>query len=350
MDVESETRQGDTVANRPLERLGFLTIGTYDEADPAGGHEATLQLIERAEALGFDSVWLRNRHFQHGISSPLTVLAAASQRTSRIHLGTAVIPLGAENPVRLAEDLATVDLLSGGRLNPGISVGTPMGFADYRDAMYPGTWELEELGYPRAERLLAGLGGEPLSTFEGTRGIEQFVRSVQPHAAGLTDRVWYGAGSLGSARWAGRTGLNLLTSSVVKDEGSGLPFAEIQRRQIEAFRAEHPLGEQARVSQGLVVIPTDSATPEQEARYRAYAESRLPRTFAPQGPAGLRFAPDIVGTSEQIAARLSDDPAFQLVGEAVFALPFTFAEADYRQIVEDLATRLGPALGWRPSR
>ena len=103
----------------PLRRLGFLTIGLFDGDDPAPGHESTLAVIELGEQLGFDSAWVRHRHLQYGISSPVAVLAAASQRTSRIELGTAVIPLGWENPLRLAEDLATVDLLSGGRLNPG---------------------------------------------------------------------------------------------------------------------------------------------------------------------------------------------------------------------------------------
>ena len=104
---------------KPLRKLGFLTIGRFDEADPGPGHEQTLSMIERAEALGFDSVWLRCRHLQPGISSPVAIMAAATQRTSRIELGTAVIPLGLENPLRLAEDLATVDILSGGRINPG---------------------------------------------------------------------------------------------------------------------------------------------------------------------------------------------------------------------------------------
>src|SRR3954465_5323323 len=118
---------------RPLRKLGFLTIGLFDSADPASGHESTLEIIELGERLGFDSAWLRHRHLQFGISSPVAVLAAASQRTSRIELGTAVIPLGWENPLRLAEDLATVDLLTGGRLNPGISVGPPMNYDDVKE-------------------------------------------------------------------------------------------------------------------------------------------------------------------------------------------------------------------------
>src|ERR671912_1919600 len=124
---------------RPLRKLGFLTIGLFDPADPALGHESTLQIIERGERLGFDSAWLRHRHLQFGISSPVAVMAAATQRTRRIELGTAVIPLGWENPLRLAEDLATVDILSGGRLNPGVSVGPPMRYDEVREALYPDT-------------------------------------------------------------------------------------------------------------------------------------------------------------------------------------------------------------------
>src|SRR4051795_10422347 len=100
----------------PLEKLGFLTIGSFDGSDPAPGHRTTLEVIELGERLGFDSAWVRHRHLQYGISSPVALLAAASQRTRRIELGTAVTPLGLENPFRLAEDLATVDILSGGRL------------------------------------------------------------------------------------------------------------------------------------------------------------------------------------------------------------------------------------------
>ena len=123
-----------------LDKLGFLTIGLFDGQDPGPGHQVTLEMIELGERLGFDSAWVRHRHLQYGISSPVAVLAAASQRTARIELGTAVIPLGWENPLRLAEDLATVDILSGGRLNPGFSAGSPMNWEAVREALYPDTW------------------------------------------------------------------------------------------------------------------------------------------------------------------------------------------------------------------
>lgn len=332
-----------------LRRLGFLTIGLFDPADPAPGHESLLQVIELGERLGFDSAWLRHRHLQHGVSSPAAILAAASQRTSRIELGTAVTPLGWENPLRLAEDLATVDILTGGRLNPGVSVGPPMNYDSVRDALYPDTADVEDFSYERVLRLVRFLRGEQASTFEGTRGIEVFSSRVQPHSPGLADRVWYGGASLRSAVWAGREGLNFLTSSVLKPEPEdGLDFARIQAAQIRAYRAAHPLGSKARVSEGLVVIPTDSASAEQRAKYSAYVEARLPRTRELQGP-GMLFSPDLIGTSDQLAQQLSEHAGYQEVDEVVFALPFSFEHEDYVQILTDMAQHLGPALGWSPA-
>ena len=335
--------------SQPLRKLGFLTIGLFDGDDPGRGHESTLEIIELGEQLGFDSAWLRHRHLQYGISSPVAVLAAASQRTRRIELGTAVTPLGWENPLRLAEDLATVDVLSGGRLNPGISVGPPMHYDQLKHAVYPDTADAEDFGYARVQRLLDFVRGKPTTDFSGVEGFEVFSDRVQPHSPGLGRRMWYGGGSLRSAQWAGEHGMNLLTSSVVKAEEESTDFAEIQLSLVRAFRAQHPDGDRARVSQGLVVIPTDSASAEQRAKYEAYAAQRLPRTATPQGPGRLLFAPDLVGTSAQIAEQLYAHAAFREIDEVAFALPFTFDHEDYVQILTDIATKLGPALGWRPT-
>jgi alkanesulfonate monooxygenase SsuD/methylene tetrahydromethanopterin reductase-like flavin-dependent oxidoreductase (luciferase family) len=329
----------------PLEKLGFLTIGLFDETDPAAGHETTLRMIELGERLGFDSAWVRHRHLQYGISSPVAVLAAATQRTRRIELGTAVMPLGWENPLRLAEDLATVDVLSGGRLNPGVSVGPPMHWDDVKAALYPDTADAEDFSYERVLRLLRFMAGAPASSFRGTEGIEQFSDRVQPRSPGLRSRLWYGGASLRSAAWAGEHGMNFLTSSVVRAEESE-DFAEIQRSHVRTFRAAHPTG---RVSQGLVVIPTDGATPSQREKYEAYVAARTPRTATPQGPGRLMFARDLLGPSAEIAAALHAHAGFQEVTEVAFALPFSFDEPDYLQILTDIATRLGPALGWAPA-
>jgi alkanesulfonate monooxygenase SsuD/methylene tetrahydromethanopterin reductase-like flavin-dependent oxidoreductase (luciferase family) len=330
-----------------LEKLGFLTIGLFDGQDPGPGHQVTLEMIELGERLGFDSAWVRHRHLQYGISSPVAVLAAAAQRTSRIDLGTAVIPLGWENPLRLAEDLATVDILSDGRLNPGFSVGPPMNWDSVREALYPDTADQEDFSYERVSRLLRFVAGEPAAAFSGRQGFEQFSARVEPHSTGLRSRMWYGGASLASARWAGENGVNFLTSSVVRAEESE-DFAAIQLSHIRAFRAAHPDGAKARVSQGLVVIPTDTASAAQRAKYEAYVAERTPRTAAPAGPGRMMFARDIVGTSEQIAAALYAHAAFREITEVAFALPFYFEPEDYVQILTDMATRLGPALGWAP--
>lgn len=343
-------------SSRSLRKLGFLTIGQFDPKDPAVGHESTLQIIELGERLGFDSAWLRHRHLQFGISSPIAVIAAASQRTSRIMLGTAVTPVGWENPLRLAEDLATVDLLAGGRINPGLSVGEPMHFDTVKHELYPNTADLEDFDYQRVERVARLIAGEQIRDFSGKQGVvEEFSNRVEPHSAGLRSRLWYGAASKKSAVWAGANGFNFLTSSVIFPEPNDeRVFANVQQSQIRAFRraAAESKGVDGvgRVSQGLVVIPIDSATAQQRKKYQAYVDERMPRTRIPQGPRGILYAPDLIGSSEQIAEQLQSHAGFQEVDEVAFALPFSFEHEDYVQILTDIATKLGPALGWAPNK
>jgi alkanesulfonate monooxygenase SsuD/methylene tetrahydromethanopterin reductase-like flavin-dependent oxidoreductase (luciferase family) len=222
-----------------------------------------------------------------------------------------------------------------------------MRWEDVKGALYPDTADLEDFGYARVLRLLRMVRGQPVTGFSGIVGIEAYSDRVQPHSPGLADRLWYGGASLRSAQWAGEQGMSFLTSSVVKAEESE-DFDDIQLSHVRTFRAHHPAGDRARVSQGLVVIPTDSASAEQRERYHRYAASRLDRTTTPQGPARMMFAPDLVGESDRIAERLYASAAFREVDEVAFALPFTLAHEDYVQILTDIATRLGPALGWAP--
>jgi len=335
----------------PLHKLGFLTIGLFDPADPAAGHRSTLEIIELGEQLGFDSAWLRHRHLQFGISSPVAVMAAASQRTSRIELGTAVTPLGWENPLRLAEDLATVDLLAGGRINPGLSVGDPMHYDTVKHHLYADSWDVEDFSYDRVDRFARLVAGEKVRDFSGKQGVvEEFSNRVEPHSPGLRSRLWYGAGSMKSALWAGANGFNLLSSSVIfPDKDQEPDFAKVQQSQIRAYReAAAASGNTARASQGLVVIPTDSASKTQRDKYQRYVDERTPRTGAPQGPKGMLFARDLIGTSDEIAEQLYAHAGFQEVDEVAFALPFSFDHDDYVQILTDIAEKLGPALGWNP--
>lgn len=335
---------------RPIKSLGFIHLVPFDRDDPTGGFADGLELFDYAEELGLDSGWVRTRHLQYGLPSPAAFFGAVSQRTKRLGLGTAVIPVGHENPFRLAEDLGTADVLSGGRLRLGLSVHGPGYPSDeVNDLVHDSGWREEDYGYGRIERLRSLLAGDKVREVPPYQGIGGDFDSerVEPHSPGLSERLWYGGGSLRSAEWAGAAGLNWLVSNISNVTNGITDFSRAQRAQIDAFRAAHPEGESARVSVARVIVPTDGATPEQVSKYRAYAEGRLPRTKQVHGASTI-IAPDVVGSLDEIVEFIRNDVAFQAADDYIFELPFEFELADWRQMLEQLATRIGPALGWRP--
>ena len=275
---------------------------------------------------------------------------AVSQRTSRIGLGNAVIPVGFENPFRLAEDLATADVLSGGRLLPGLSVHAPgYGDDDVNDRVYDSGWREEDYGYGRIERLRSLLAGEPIREVPEYNGIGGDFDSdrVEPNSPGLSDRLWYGGGSTRSAEWAGSAGLNWLVSNISSYENGITDFSIGQRAQIDAYRAAHSAGDRARASVARVFVPTDGATDAQRAKYAAYVEARTPRTKQVHGGRTL-IAPDVTGTNEEIIEFIANDVAFQAADDYLFELPFEFELADWKHILDQLAGEIAPALGWQP--
>jgi alkanesulfonate monooxygenase SsuD/methylene tetrahydromethanopterin reductase-like flavin-dependent oxidoreductase (luciferase family) len=331
-----------------ISHIGFLTPGNYQEDDPLYGLEQTLQLLQYGERLGFDSAWVRQRHLEPGISSASAFLAAATQRTSRIQLGSAVIPVGYESPFRLAEDLSTVDVLSRGRLNIGISAGRPPHADLMAPLVFDGDWQAYDFSHARVKRFMESLQGGALGGDE-TRIKTPFGLQrprLQPYAKGLTDRIWYGGGSQYSAEWAGRAGLNLLTGNVISGENTD-DFFVAQSRLIETFGRSS--NGSRRIALGRVIVPTDSADRLTRQRYREYAASRYERTLSPRGERRTLFARDLVGTSEEIIEKLFDDPILSLVREFRLELPYEFEEDEYRQILSDFVTLIAPELGWAPT-
>jgi alkanesulfonate monooxygenase SsuD/methylene tetrahydromethanopterin reductase-like flavin-dependent oxidoreductase (luciferase family) len=334
-----------SVKNISISHIGFLTPGNYADSDPLPGLEQTLQQLAYGEALGFDSAWVRQRHLEPGVSSATAFLAAATQRTSRIQLGTAVIPIGYESPYRLAEDLSTVDVLSGGRLNIGVSAGRPPHADLIAPLIFDGDWTSYDLSHDRVLRFAGNLRGAYLGD-EDTRIKTPFGPQrprLQPYARGLIDRIWYGGGSLKSADWAGRNGFNLLIGNVTTGEGTDDFFAA-QSRQLAAFRAvAEP---QRRIALGRVIVPFDSADAQTRNRYRDYAAGRQARTLTPQGDKRTLFAGDLVGTSDQILEQLEADPLLPEVSELRIELPYEFEDEQYRQILHDFVTLIAPELSW----
>lgn len=313
-----------------ITKLSFLIPGNYAEADPHAGLEATLRIIELGEQLGYHGAWVRQRHLEHGISSAAVFLAAASQRTSVIELGSAVIQIGYESPFRLAEDLAMVDALSRGRLNVGLSAGPPQHLDLLGPLVFDGDWKSFDFSHQRISRLVQCLRSEPLGEPIAIPGGKTVPR-LQPAALGLIDRLWYGGGSLKSAQWAGRNGFNLLVGNVASGEGTD-DFITAQLNQIATYRAA---GGKGRVAIGRVIVPTDNAAAATRERYRNYAEARRARTLQPNGEKRTMFARDLVGTVAEIAARLSADGAVAQADELRIELPYEFDESDYAQILID---------------
>ncbi|MDN2500911.1 LLM class flavin-dependent oxidoreductase, partial [Nocardia nova] len=255
--------------------LAFLTPGNYLDDDPYTGLEDTLQLFEYGERLGFDGAWVRQRHLEHGVGSAAVFLAAAAQRTNRVELGAAVIPIGYESPFRLAEDLSLADVLSQGRLQPGFSAGTPPHAELIGDLVFDGDWRGFDLSYGRVARLIENLRGHYLGdadTVIHSPGNTQRPR-LQPHSPGLADRVWYGGGSTRSVRWAAESGLNLLSGNIVFGDRSE-DFTTVQLGLLSDYRERIDPARPARVAIGRVIVPFDSADRATRERYRAYAASR----------------------------------------------------------------------------
>lgn len=326
-----------------ITQAGFTLAGSFPEADPAAGLEQTLQLFEFAEQIGLQVAGIRQRHLESGVSSALTFLSAATQRTSTIRLETAVVPLGYETPFRLAEDFATVDALSGGRLNAGISSSAPHGelLRPLGRADAGGEFDAYEL----ISRFLEALEGRALSDEDIYTPYGPQTPRVQPHIPSLRDRVWLGGGSLRSVRWAGEHGLKLLLGNITAADGDA-GFERAQRVHVDAYDAAFAGPGAPAVGVERVIVPIDGATPAQRAHYEAYAAGRDARTHAPVN--GHVFQRDLVGTSDEIIARLRDDPSIDGRTELRIALPYAFDQDEYRQILRDIAERVLPELGWTP--
>lgn len=333
-----------------ISSLAFLTPGNYLDEDPYSGLEDTLRLFEFGERIGFDGAWIRQRHLEHGVGSAAVFLAAAAQRTRRVELGTAVIPIGYESPFRLAEDLSLADVLSRGRLQPGFSAGVPPHADLIGHLVFDGDWRDFDLSYGRVARLIENLRGDYLGdadTVIHSPGNVQRPR-LQPHSPGLADRVWYGGASVRSVRWAADNGLNLLSGNILHGTPSD-DFGTAQLALIEDYRRRIDASRPARVAIGRVIVPFDSADRATRERYRAYAAERHDRTLGPQSERRVLFARDVVGTAEEILEQLHADPVLAHTSELRLELPYEFDRADYEQILHDTATLIAPELGWKPA-
>jgi alkanesulfonate monooxygenase SsuD/methylene tetrahydromethanopterin reductase-like flavin-dependent oxidoreductase (luciferase family) len=311
----------------------------------------SIELAVAAEELGADGAYFRVHHFARQLSSPFPLLAAIGARTRRIEIGTAVIDMRYENPLYMAEDAGAADIIAGGRLQLGISRGSPEQVIDgWRHFGYTiGAAENDaDMGRRHAEALLDVLRGEgfakpnPRPMFPNPPGLLR----VEPHSAGLRDRIWWGSSSNGTSRWAAKLGMNLQSSTLKEDE-SGEPLHVQQRKQIEAYReawkeAGHQREPRVSVSRSIfpLVDDRDRAYFGGDARDQDQIGYIDPNTRAIFGRS-YAAAPGV------LVKQLAADEAIAAADTLLLTVPNTLGVDYNAHIIESILKYVAPDIGWR---
>src|SRR6476619_5418169 len=255
-----------------MKKIGFLSFGHWSPSPHSGTRSASDALLQSidlavaAEDLGADGAYFRVHHFARQLASPFPLLAAVGARTKRIEIGTAVIDMRYENPFYMVEDAGAADLISSGRLQLGISRGSPEQVIEgWRHFGYapPGGGTDADMGRRHAEVFLELLKGDgfakpnPRPMFPNPPGLLR----LEPFSAGLRDRIWWGSSSNATSRWAASLGMNL-QSSTLKDDETGEPLHVQQRKQIDAYRqawkdAGHQREPRVSVSRSIFALVDD---------------------------------------------------------------------------------------------
>jgi alkanesulfonate monooxygenase SsuD/methylene tetrahydromethanopterin reductase-like flavin-dependent oxidoreductase (luciferase family) len=338
-------------------RIGFLSFGHWTDAPGSqvrSASDSLLQSIElavAAEELGADGAYFRVHHFARQLGSPFPLLAAVGARTRTVEIGTAVIDMRYENPLYMAEDAGAADLIARGRLQLGISRGSPEQVIDgWRHFGYaPAEGENDaDMGRRHARRFLELLDGKgfaqpnPRPMFPNPPGLLR----VEPHAEGLRDRIWWGSGSNATSRWAATLGMNL-QSSTLKDDESGEPLHVQQRRQIEAYRdawkeAGHSREPRVSVSRSIFALVDD--------RDRMYfGHERRDRDQVGHIDANTRaiFGRSYAAEPDVLVNELARDEAIAAADTLLLTVPNTLGVDYNAHAIESILKYVAPALGWR---
>ena len=340
-----------------MKSIGFLSFGHWTPSSQSQTRSAadtllqSIDLAVAAEELGADGAYFRVHHFARQLASPFPLLAAIGARTSRIEIGTAVIDMRYENPLYMAEDAGATDLIAGGRLQLGLSRGSPEQVIEgWRHFGYqPAEGETDaDMGRRHASVFLDVLRGHgfaqpnPRPMFPNPPGLLR----LEPHSEGLRDRIWWGAGSNATAIWAAKSGMNL-QSSTLKNNETSEPFHIQQAAQIRAYRsawkeAGHAREPRVSVSRNIIAIMGD--------RDRAYFgrggdDDDQIGFLDPQTQA--IFGRGYTAEPEMLIEQLKKDEAINEADTLLVTVPNQLGVAYNTHIIESILTQVAPALGWR---
>ncbi|CAM3557162.1 LLM class flavin-dependent oxidoreductase [Isoptericola cucumis] len=339
-----------------MKRIGFLSFGHWTPHPQSATRSAadalaqSIELAVAAEELGADGAYFRVHHFARQLASPFPLLAAVGARTHRIEAGTAVIDMRYENPPYMAEDAGAADLIAGGRLQLGISRGSPEQVIDgYRHFGHlPAAEESDaDMARRHTARFLELLDGEgfaepnPRPMFPNPPGLLR----LEPHSPGLRERVWWGAGSRATAQWAAAQGMNLMSSTLLTED-TGVPFHQLQAEQIQLFRdawaaAGHRREPRVSVSRSVFPITDD--------RDRAYfgAEAGSTDQVGILEGGRARFGKTYAGELEQVVADLARDEAVAAADTLLLTVPNQLGVEYNAHVLENVVRHVAPELGWR---
>jgi alkanesulfonate monooxygenase SsuD/methylene tetrahydromethanopterin reductase-like flavin-dependent oxidoreductase (luciferase family) len=339
-----------------VKKIGFLSFGHWSDSPHSAVRSASdslLQSIElavAAEEVGADGAYFRVHHFAHQLGSPFPLLAAIGAKTSRIEIGTGVIDMRYENPLYMAEDAGAADLISGGRLQLGISRGSPEQVIDgyrYFGHVPPEDSTDADMARQHTEVLLEVLKGHgfakpnPRPMFPNPGGLLR----IEPHSDGLRDRIWWGAGSRATAEWTGTMGMNLMSSTLLTED-TGVPFHQLQAEQIQRFRdawaaAGHEREPRVSVSRSIFPLVTDI----DRAYFGGGGDDSDQVGFLDGGAA--RFGRSYAAEPDELVRLLAADEAIAAADTLLLTVPNQLG-VDYNAHVLDSVVRLvAPGLGWR---
>ena len=337
-----------------MNRVGFLSFGHW-QAVPgsrtptaAAAHLQTIELAEAAEQIGIDGAFVRVHHFARQLASPFPLMAAIAARTSRIEIGTAVIDMRYENPLYMAEEAAAADLISGGRLQLGISRGSPEPALRGAEAF---GYSLEdgdgEVARAKTELFLAAIAGAGVARSDPAMTGSSAMLAIEPQSPGLRERIWWGSGTRETAPFAAEQGMNLMSSTLLIED-TGVPFDELQAEQIALYReawAQAGWDREPRISVSRSVLPITSDIDRLYFGNRGEADQvgYLEGTLA-------RFGRSYVGEPDAIADELSRDAAVREADTLLLTVPNQLGVEYNARLLDTFAREIGPALGWRPAR
>jgi alkanesulfonate monooxygenase SsuD/methylene tetrahydromethanopterin reductase-like flavin-dependent oxidoreductase (luciferase family) len=336
-------------------RIGFLSFGHWRAAPGSQTRTAadallqTIELAQAAEDIGIDGAFVRVHHFERQLASPMPLLSAIAARTSRIEIGTAVIDMRYENPLYLAEESAAADLISGGRLQLGVSRGSPETVLRGAESFgyVPAEGETAaDLARRKTELFLAAIDGAAVARTDPERTGISGGLAIQPQSPGLRERIWWGSGTRATAQWAARTGMNLQSSTLLTED-TGVPFDELQAEQIELYRAawaEQGWDREPRVSVSRSVLPI---TTDVDRMYFG-AQEHDDEVGLLEGVRS-RFGRTYVGEPDRIAEELAADVAVRAADTVLLTVPNQLGVAYNARILQTIAEHVAPAIGWSPS-